>query len=311
MHPEAQSQFRKYQNTPLLKGAIRTFTLASKILPLRFMKISAFFIILIFIALNHKNFKYIMMNISHIHPEAGLIKRALSAYRVFLNYSFYLIDLFFLSHGANRLKNYTIEIYGEENLSELIKKNSGFILLTLHMGNWEIASAVLSGKNVKSHVVYSPDSEGTIEYNRRALRDIFHVHDIPLNKGNFFSIRLLNTLRERGVVAFQGDRLMGDSGVEVEFFGAMASFPKGPVVLGMVSQVPILPVFCTMKGYHGYVLSIEKPYYVQLHTTRDETIKRALEDIVKIFEKYVLQYAEQWYSFMPFWKENETETHIS
>ncbi len=306
MQAEAQSQFRKYQSTPLLKGTIRAFTFASKILPLSFMKIAAFFIIPIFIILNYENFKYIMMNFSHIHPESGLIKRALSAYRVFLNYSFYLIDLFFLSHDAKRLKTYKIEISGEEYLDNLIKENSGFILLTLHMGNWEIASAVLSKKNVKSHVVYSPDSEGTIEYNRRALRKIFHVRDIPLNKGNFFSIRLLNTLRERGVVAFQGDRLMGDSGVEVKFFGRNALFPKGPVALGMVSGVPILPVFCTMKGFKEYVLSIEKPYYIETFPNRDETIRRALEDIVKIFERYVLQYAEQWYTFMPFWKNNET-----
>lgn len=306
MHPEAKSQFRKYQTNPLIKGAIRAFTLASKILPLWFMKITAFFILPFFILLNYRNFKYIMINFSYIRPDADLFRRALSAYRVFLNYSFYLIDIFFLSHGAKRIKKYNIKIYGEEHLNELIKKNIGFILMTIHMGNWEIASAVLSKKNVKSYVIYSPDSEETIEYNRKTLRNIFNVNDIPLNRKTFFSIQLLNTLREKGIVAFQGDRLMGDSGVEVKFFGKNALFPKGPIVLGMVSGAPILPVFCTMKGYNGYILSIEKPYNIQLCETRDETIRRALEDIVKIFQKYVLQYAEQWYTFMPFWEKNET-----
>jgi lauroyl/myristoyl acyltransferase len=307
MHPEAESRFRKYQHTPFLKGVIISFRIASRILPLWFMKTSAIFIIPVFIVFNYKNFKNVIKNISHIKPSCGKMRKMISAYMVFLNYSFYLIDLFFLSHGQKRIDNYHIEVKGEEYLKKIISSNSGFILLTLHMGNWEISGAILSARGITPYIVYSPDSENIIESNRSLLRRLFNIKDISLNmnKVNLFSIKLLNILREGGAVAFQGDRLLGDSGIEVDFFDRSAVFPRGPVILSIVSEAPILPVFCVMKGYTSYEVYIEKPYHVSMYPSREETIKKSLEDIVRIFEKYISLYYEQWYNFMPFWKDDK------
>lgn len=307
MHPEAESRFRRYQDTYLIKGVIHAFRLASRILPLWFMKIAAIFIIPVFIVFNPDNFRAVIKNLSCIRPDDTIIKRIFSAYKVFLNYSFYLIDLFYMSHNHERIKNYRIEVKGEEYLQEMLSMGQGFILLTLHMGNWEIGGAILSAKGVTPHIVYSPDSESTIESQRVALRGFFKMNDVPLGKGDFPPLRLLNILRDGGVVAFQGDRLFGDSGVEIDFFGKRALFPKGPVALAMVSKVPIIPVFTIMKGCNQYELFIEKPHMVNLYSSREETIKKSLEDLVKTFEKYVFLYPEQWYTFMPFWADDKDD----
>ncbi|MBM4136284.1 MAG: lysophospholipid acyltransferase family protein [Nitrospira sp.] len=310
MHPEAESLFRKYQNTFFLKGIIHAFRIASGFLPVWFMRASAVFIVVIFILFNLNNFKAVMTNIQRIRPKNRLIKRIFSAYEMFLFYSFYLIDLFYLSHDDERIHTYRMDIRGKENLKYLFskEKEQGFILLTLHMGNWEIAGAVLSQSGIIPHVVYSPDTEDTIESHRKAFRKIYKVWDVPLGKGELFSIRLYNILKDGGVVAFQGDRLLGDSGVEMDFFGEKAVFPKGPVVLAMVSKLPILLVFTVMKGYKRYEIFIEEPYTVALYSSRDETIEKALNDIVFVYEKYISQYPEQWFTFMPFWlKDKDTE----
>jgi|GEM_PF-4688114 KDO2-lipid IV(A) lauroyltransferase len=302
MHPEAKSLFRRYQDTFLLKAVIRAFRIASGFLPVWFMRASAFFIIIIFIALNLENFSAVMKNLRRIKPDRNIIKLIYSAYSIFLNYAFYLIDLFYLSHDGKRIREYLIHNTGSKNLSGFSPANQGFILLTLHMGNWEIAGTSISTQTgIIPHIVYSPDTENTIESLRKTFRELHHLIDIPLSGGNFFALRLYNILRNGGVVAFQGDRLLGDSGIEMEFFKEQAFFPKGPVILGMVSGLPILPVFSVLKGYKKYEIFIEEPYTVKIYSTRDETIQMALKDIIAIYEKYLSRYPEQWFTFMPFW----------
>ncbi|MEW6067828.1 MAG: lysophospholipid acyltransferase family protein [Nitrospirota bacterium] len=308
MHPEAKSKFREYQGTPFLKGLIRAFRFASGILPLWFMKTLAISIVPFFIIFNLDNYKAVVANFSRIRPADGIIKRIFAGYKLFLNYSFYLIDLFYLGHDSKRIKNYRIEIDGENHLNKMLSLGQGFILLTLHMGNWEIGGFLLSSKEVTPYIVYSPDSEKTVELHRKMLRESFNVKAVSLDKEKLFSIKLLNILRDGGVIAFQGDRLFGESGVEVEFFGKKALFPRGPLTLAMIADVPILPVFCIIEGYNYYKLYIEKPYIINSYPSREETIKKSLEDLVKIFEKYILQYAEQWYTFMPFWLSERKET---
>jgi hypothetical protein len=62
MHPEAESLFRRYQNTFFLKGIIHAFRVASGFLPVWFMRASAVFIVAIFIIFNLDNFKAVMTN---------------------------------------------------------------------------------------------------------------------------------------------------------------------------------------------------------------------------------------------------------
>ncbi len=309
MHPEAVSQFRRHQHLPLFRFMIRAFSAASSVLPVWFMRLAASAIDIFFISFNIKNFKAILFNLSIIRPDYSSFRRLVTAYKLFLKYSFYLIDLFYLSHSKDRVKEFEIDVKGLERLEGLIDLKKGFVLLTIHMGNWEIGGAVLAQKGIIPHIVYFPDSEGTIELQRRLMRRHHMVKEIPLSPESLYSIKLLNILREGGVIAFQGDRLFGEKGVEIDFFGKKARFPKGAVMLAKIAEVPILPVFTILKGYKSYELIIETPVIVKehrSHSSRDAVIETALKEIVSLFEKYIYRHPDQWYTFMPFWLEEQT-----
>ena len=308
MHAEAKSVFRKHQRNFFFKSLILAFKYASKILPRWFMRFTAIFFSLIFICFNVANYRSVRVNMRIIFPDKGSFYTSFLAFRTFLKYAWYLIDLFYLSHGKDRIKSFRINTVGEENMNEAIGSGHGIILLTLHMGNWEIGGIKLAKTGITPTIVYFPDSQDIIESQRNRFRSICNIRHVELGAGRFSSIKLLRILQEGGAVAIQGDRLQYDRGIEMEMFGHKARFPKGPIMLASAADAVILPAFVIIEGYNIYNIYIEKPISIKVYSNRAETLGRNLSDIIPIFEKYIRKYPDQWYTFMPFWLKDKKET---
>ncbi len=302
---EAESTFRRVQHTLPFRMLLRGFLVATKYLPVWFLRLVGFFVALIFVLFNPANFRAIMGNLAVIRPGMSGARCAAMAFGVFKNYAFYLIDLFHISHDPSRIRGYRVTFSGLEHLDEALASGKGIVMLTSHLGNWEIGGLLLGLRGRKLHVVYSPDSSGILEEQRRFIRDIEAVEEIPLSRGGFSSLRLLRVLQERGIVALQGDRLTFDSGMTMPFFGKEARFPKGPVKLALAADSLILPVFMPISGYKSYNVVIERPVAPERSGTGREELRTNLRKIITILEKQIGRHATQWYAFMPFWEEHE------
>lgn len=266
---------------------------------------SASVICLPFILLNMGNFRAVVDNMTVIFPLRSRAYQRIMAYRMFRKYSFYLIDVFYLSHGRDRLKGCRFHYEGVEHLREAMQSGKGVILLTLHMGNWEVGGLAMAELGFRTPViVYMPDSESTLELHRRKLRKMSAVDDVVLNKSELGALKLFRILREGGMIAIQGDRLQNEAGTLVKMFGRPGLFPKGPALLSAAAGALILPVFMTMGKDLSYTIHVEKPLSAAVYSGRDETVKQTMKEIIPIFEKYISQYPDQWYTFTPFWPEN-------
>ncbi len=306
MQAEAQSRFRDHQENLFFRLLISSFVIAAGILPRWFMRFVAYFITLFFIAFTLKNYRAIIANMRTICPGEGALHAALRARRVYLNYAYYLIDLFYISHGEKRLRHFKVNYIGDEILVDAVRSGRGIILMSLHMGNWEIGGIAMAEKGLPPPTIaYFPDSQDIIEKQRNRLRNFSKVRQIELREENFSAIKLLRVLQEGGVVAIQGDRLQYDRGIELEMFGHRALFPKGPVMLASAANALLLPTFMIMSGYNTYDIYVENPLEITVYSKRGETLERNLQALIKIFEKYIKRYPDQWYTFMPFWSKDK------
>jgi lauroyl/myristoyl acyltransferase len=308
MEAEAKSRFREVQGNIFFRSLISAFTFATKFLPRWFMRPVAFVCILFFIIFTMTNFKAIFRNMRTIFPERGSLQLVVLSFNMYLNYAYYLIDMFYMSHGRDRIKKFKINYIGEDILQDALNEKRGIILLTLHMGNWEIGGIAMSERGITPPTVaYFPDSHDLIEHQRNRFRDIGNANHIELREDRFSAIKLFRVLQEGGIIAIQGDRLQYDSGVEMSMFGHTANFPKGPVMLASAADALIVPTFMVMEGYNTYTIYIEKPIEIKVYSGRDDTLKNNLKEIIIVFEKYIRRYPDQWYTFMPFWaKDKET-----
>lgn len=297
---EVPSSFRKLQHTFGIRVLIRGFLFSAKYLPVWFLRaFSSYIAIPLAVLFTRKNFGFVMDNMRRIRPGISRLRAARLAFEVYRNYAYYLIDLFHISHGLDRIKDYDIKVSGGEHIKKARRAGRGVVLLTTHFGNWELGGLVLSGQDEKIHVLYSPDSSDLLEKQRNRIRDDVNIEEIPLREGEVNSLKLYRVLEQGGIVALQGDRLQFDRGVSVSFFGADARFPQGPVRLAALSGSPVVPVFIPMKGHKKYEIIIEKP----LEMEHDNRLQYNLSKLTGIFEKYISLYPSQWYAFAPFWDE--------
>jgi lauroyl/myristoyl acyltransferase len=178
---------------------------------------------------------------------------------------------------------------GEEHYDAARALRRGAIVLTAHMGSFEVGIAALLQRDPRVHVVFRRDEIPRFERLRGRLRRQLGVIEEPVNDGDWTMwMRLRDALARDEVVILQGDRVMpGQKGQRVPFCGGHLLLPSGPVKLALASGAPIVPIF-TLRGEGKKVrIIIEEPIIV---TDADE----ALAKFAAMLERYVQRYPDQW-----------------
>jgi Kdo2-lipid IVA lauroyltransferase/acyltransferase len=177
----------------------------------------------------------------------------------------------------------------------------GVLLVTAHLGNWEIGGLMLAQVREPIHVVLVPDLFSGVERIRRRLHERAGVIEIPVDRSIAPTLSVLRALEGNSVVAMQGDRDFDNTGVAVRFFGREAYFPRGPLRVAMATGAAVLPAFIVRVPDGRYRAIIEEPLPIQRQGPRDFALKTNLERYVAVLERYVRLYPDQWYCFYPFW----------
>ncbi len=194
---------------------------------------------------------------------------------------------------------------GTEHLLEAKEAGRGAILLTAHVGNFELGGLFLRDFGLSAAVAYVPDPSPVIEAHRADARAALGMEGIPVTSSPFAFVPLLRALREGRFVAMQGDRDVSGTGRALPFLGAAVSFPLGPFRLAAVSGAPILPVFILMEPDGRYRITVEPPIRLGLAPgSRSEPDERelsaAMERWVAILTSVIVGHPEQWYLFTRF-----------
>jgi len=192
-------------------------------------------------------------------------------------------------------------VIGYSRIVEGRLRGKGVLLLTAHLGNWEVGGLMLAQMKQPIHVVLVPDIFPGVERQRRRLHEARGVVEIRVDRSFVPTLAVLRALSQNGIVAMQGDRDFDNTGVAVPFFGREAYFPRGPLRVAMASGATLLPAFIVRMPDGRYRAIVEEPLPVESEGDRDAALRRNLERYVAILERYVAQYPDQWYCFYPFW----------
>jgi lauroyl/myristoyl acyltransferase len=177
----------------------------------------------------------------------------------------------------------------------------GVLLLTAHLGNWEVGGLMLAQVNQPIHVVLVPDIFPGVERQRRRFHERLGVHEIRVDHSFVPTLAVLRALSDNEIVAMQGDRDFDNTGVSLPFFGREAFFPRGPLRVAMASGATVLPAFIVRMPDGRYRAIVEEPLPIERNGDRDSDLRENLRRYAAILERYVRQYPDQWYCFYPFW----------
>ncbi|MGH9367997.1 MAG: lysophospholipid acyltransferase family protein [Thermoanaerobaculia bacterium] len=209
--------------------------------------------------------------------------------------------LYFATRPPERAAALVESVIGFDRILEGRAKGKGVLLVTAHLGNWEIGDLMLAQVRQPIHVVLVPDIFPGVERARRRLHDRAGVTEIAVDRTLAPTLAVLRALGRNAIVAMQGDRDFDNTGVAVPFFGKEAFFPRGPLRVAMATEATVLPAFIVRVPDGRYRAILEEPLEIDRGGDREAALRRNLRRYVSILERYVRQYPEQWYCFYPFW----------
>jgi lauroyl/myristoyl acyltransferase len=193
---------------------------------------------------------------------------------------------------AHRLSCRVGRLDGVEHVNSLAR---GFVSLTAHVGNWELAGRLLAGRTARTtHVVVAEDEAAALEQWVRRHGD--GVRFVPRSRPTI-ALELVAALRRGEVVAVQGDRALGTRGdALLPFFGHPAPFPLGPFYLARAVGVPLVPAFCLLGADYQYEITVGRPISVARGQEED-----GARQWVAALERIVSQRPTQWFNFFDIW----------
>lgn len=238
-------------------------------------------------------------NLKTIFPEYSKRKIFSISKEIFANFCKYLVDFFrFPLVDENYIKK-NIRIEGLENLDNSLSKGRGVILVSAHLGNWELGAGVLSklGYNLSAVVLKHRHKNVDDFFNSR--RQILGMKAIPFGGA---LRRCFKCLAENNLLALVGDRDYFDNGIQIPFFKKKTIIPKGPAVLSLRFGSPIVPIFMIRNEDDTFTFRIHSPVeYVPLED-KDRDIRLLTRGYLRIIEDTIHKYPTQWYVFRRFWE---------
>lgn len=244
-----------------------------------------------------KNFKAIYY---YLHRRQGYRawKAFVNVYRSYFVFGQTIIDKIAISAGLRH--RFTYQFDGIDVLKEVLANKSGGVLMSAHVGNFEIADRFLADIDLDLQInLVTVDQERTIikEYIESIDEEprVKFIH-IQEDLSHIFAIN--DALSANELICFTGDRYFeGAKTLTAPLLGKEARFPAGPFHIASRLSAPLIFVY-VMRGrglhYHLYARRA-----VDLRRRDPQSCLNAYTSSV---ENMLQQYPLQWFNFFNFWK---------
>lgn len=203
-----------------------------------------------------------------------------------------------ISISAGMRNKFTYEFDGVELLYKLLNDKKGGVLISAHMGNFEIAEHFFGEIDLDFQInLVTTDLEHSAIKNylekitkKSSIKFIIIKDDL----GHIFEINA--ALARNELVCFTGDRYFeGVKYLEDDLLGESAKFPAGPFLIASRLKVPVVFVYVMKEAnlhYHLYAREAEVKH-------RDE--KALLREYTKNLQSMIERYPLQWFNYFDFW----------
>ncbi len=198
-------------------------------------------------------------------------------------------------------KRFDMTTVGNDNFSNLMKGEDGFIMLSSHVGNYELCGYHLKADTKKIYALVFAGETETVMKNRSKMFEGHNINMIPVLSDMSHLFAVNNALSDGNVVSMPGDRVFGSQkSISCKFFGESAKFPYGPFATAVQRELPMLPVFVMKESCKSYRIYVHKIDYPQ-EGKRAEKAAFMAQEFASLLETTLKSYPTQWFNYYDFW----------
>ncbi len=180
---------------------------------------------------------------------------------------------------------------GMEYLEKTQQDGTGAMLISGHLGNWELLGGWLKASGYQIDFLVGKQHNQKVDDLFVSFRRSLGVGIIPVGVA---ARRVIKALREGRFVAVVSDQHAASGGIVVDFFGRKASTPAGPAAFAVKVGCPILCGGSIRLGYNKHRAIIMPPIYPPNSGDIEKDIKAMTQVYSTQFETLIRKYPEQW-----------------
>jgi KDO2-lipid IV(A) lauroyltransferase len=222
--------------------------------------------------------------------------------RVFQNLGRSFADLCRLPRLTDAEIAERIRVEGYEHVREARARGRGIIVVTAHLGAWELLPVMSAIRGAPIHSVVRPMDNVTIDRALTAIRSrggngIIRKQDL-LRRG--LGLKVLKAGGMLGIVMDQN--ITWREGVFVEFFGRTANTAFAPALLALRTGAAVIPAAIFREGPGRHRIVVEKP----IEIVRSGDLRRDLQEntarFTQAIEAFIRRSPAEWFWVHRRWK---------
>jgi lauroyl/myristoyl acyltransferase len=186
-------------------------------------------------------------------------------------------------------------------LARVRRGGRGFLLVTGHVGNWEMGAVTLRAHDLVPAVVGQPELDPDVQEMRQQLRQRLGVESIDIGSSMATAFKVRRAVEGGRAVALLVDRAYPEDEVVVPFFGRPTPFLRSPALLARFCGCEILPGFFLRNPDGSYFNVWGEPLSADPSLSPDEDAVRIMGRVASDLEGVVRRHPTQWFNFYKFW----------
>ena len=256
-------------------------------------------ILVYFIDVRHR--RIVRRNLKFVYPEWPPERVKKISKRVFQNLGITILEICQMICFSSDDIIDRVKIRGEEHLLNAMQNNKGAILISAHLGNWEIGLLYL--------VLHS--NMPIVSVVRRLRNNLVNrwIHRLRTRFGNRIidkddalpeMVRILRQGKILGIMIDQGTK--SSLGVKITFFGKYITATPAAALLAMRCKSPVIPIFCNRNDDGMLSINIEPPLILKKTDDLRTDLRTNTQIMTDAIEKAIRRYPEQWFWVHKRWR---------
>lgn len=224
----------------------------------------------------------------------SILASLINSYRNYFVFGQTIIDKVAITAGLSH--KFTYEFDGIENIHELANNETAGILISAHVGNFEVSQYFMDEFEKKIYLVTTDEERQAIKSYLQSVMAKPKTEFIIVKEDLEHIFEINRVINDQDMICFTGDRFMPHTKtMQADLMGAKAHFPAGPFLISSRLNTPVLFVYVMRergKHYHLYARKAE---------FKNRNAQSLLESYTASIESILDKYPLQWFNYYDFW----------
>ena len=230
-------------------------------------------------------------NISYAFPKMKYSDWERIAKQSYISMAMSYIEFFW---SVQLLRSGRIILDNRETLDEAVQCGKGVVMVSLHLGNWELGCTL----GAFGYKIYDVARRQNNPFFNKIVEDRREENGLKVvYKGEGARKYLQIFKKEKAILILPADQ--HDTDVPVVFFGKQTTAPRGPAMFAVKFGAPLVLTYVYRDANNNHHIKVDKEIAVVAGATVDDSVKNTMQSIYQEYERVIREHPEQY-----FWMHN-------